>query len=694
MTRNLLGEETSPYLLQHKDNPVHWRPWGAESLALAKAENKPILLSIGYAACHWCHVMAHESFEDEAIAGLMNDMFVNIKVDREERPDIDAIYQSALQMMGEQGGWPLTMFLTPDGEPFWGGTYFPATARYGRSAFPDLLDGVARTFRREPDKVMENARALKQALEQMSRPDGGGELSLAALDQTAEMMLGHIDSIHGGTEGAPKFPQPSLFQFLWHAHLRQETNDGKDDGAGDETGGGPFLDAVTLTLDRICQGGIYDHLGGGFSRYSTDEVWLAPHFEKMLYDNALLIGLLTDVWQHTRSPLYAARVRETVHWALRDMRSLQDASYAFTSAYDADSEGEEGKFYVWAEAEIDDVLGPDARAFKQAFDVAAEGNWEGKTILNRSHDLALAADAAEEALERSREKLLTVRDKRVWPQRDDKVLADWNGLMIAALAKAGAIFGEDAWIDAAEDVFRFVVEKMSEGSKPGGKSGGRLHHTWCAGEARHPAVLDDYANMALAALILHGVTGGADYLSHAEGWTKIADDHYWDSENGGYFLGADDTDDVIARSKTVHDNAVPSGNGVMAEVLARLFYLTGKDRYRDRAEALFRAIAAPEPTRMANQPTLLNAFELLETGQQVVIIGERDDPATARLRRAVFDAGLAGRIVIQLEPGADLPDGHPAKGKNRVEGKPTAYVCRGPVCGLPMTAAEDLAAAL
>ncbi len=686
MTRNLLAEETSPYLLQHKDNPVHWRPWGNASLALARRENKPILLSIGYAACHWCHVMAHESFEDEAIAGRMNDMFVNIKVDREERPDIDAIYQSALQMMGEQGGWPLTMFLTPDGEPFWGGTYFPATAQYGRPAFPDLLDGIARTCRQEPDKVMENARALKQGLDQMSRPDGGGELSLAALDQAAEMMLGHIDPIRGGTQGAPKFPQPSLFQFLWHAHLRRET----DNGAG----GGPFRDAVTLTLDHICQGGIYDHLGGGFARYSTDEAWLAPHFEKMLYDNALLIGLLTDVWQRTRSPLYAARVRETVDWALRDMRSSRDGSYAFTSAYDADSEGEEGKFYVWAEAEIDDVLGPDAEAFKRALDVTAQGNWEGKTILNRSHDLALASGPAEEALKASREKLLAVRDKRVWPQRDDKVLADWNGLMIAALAKAGAIFGEDAWIGAAEDVFRFVVENMSEdgkpGGTPGGKSGGRLHHTWCAGEGRHPAVLDDYANMALAALILHGVTGAADYLGRAEGWVQIADNHYWDAENGGYFLGADDTDDVIARSKTVHDNAVPSGNGVMAEVLARLFYLTGEDRYRDRAEALFQAVAAREPARMVSQPTLLNAFELLETAVQVVITGERDDPATAKLRRAVFDAGLAGRIVVQLEPGADLPEGHPAHGKGLVDGRPAVYVCAGPTCGLPVTDAEVL----
>ncbi|HIC30146.1 MAG TPA: thioredoxin domain-containing protein, partial [Rhodospirillales bacterium] len=283
MTRNLLSEETSPYLLQHQDNPVHWRPWNADALALAKKDNKPILLSIGYAACHWCHVMAHESFEDEAIAEKMNDLFINIKVDREERPDIDAIYQSALQMMGEQGGWPLTMFLTPDGGPFWGGTYFPSTARYGRPAFPDLIAGISRTYHEEPDKVRENAAALKTGLDNMARPEGGGVLSLEALDTAASAMLQYVDFHRGGTQGAPKFPQPTLFQFLWQAHLRQENQKSSQ-----------FGDAVTITLDHLCQGGIYDHLGGGFSRYSTDEVWLAPHFEKMLYDNALLIELLSD----------------------------------------------------------------------------------------------------------------------------------------------------------------------------------------------------------------------------------------------------------------------------------------------------------------------------------------------------------------------------------------------------------------
>ncbi|MBL4691405.1 MAG: thioredoxin domain-containing protein [Rhodospirillales bacterium] len=681
MTKNLLREETSPYLLQHKDNPVHWQAWGEESLSLARKQNKPILLSIGYSACHWCHVMAHESFENDAIAGLMNEKFVNIKVDREERPDIDALYQSALQMMGEQGGWPLTIFLTPAGEPFWGGTYFPSTAKYGRPGFPDILNGLANAYHNDPDRIRKTATAFKQGLEKMSRPDGGGAPSVDILNRIATGMLDIVDTHRGGTNGAPKFPQPFLFRFLWNAHVRQ--------GAGQS----PFGDTVTLTLDHICQGGIYDHLGGGFARYSTDEVWLAPHFEKMLYDNALLVELLADVWQKTNSPLYAVRVRETVGWVLRDMRAYagedggEDGLFAFTSAFDADSEGEEGKFCVWNEAEIDAVLGTDAAVFKTTYDVTGHGNWENKVILNRSAGLALGSEEEEAHLRRLREKLLAVRNKRVQPGRDDKVLADWNGLMIAALAKAGAVFDEPDRIAAAETVFRFVVEVMTTDQKTG-----RLAHTWCDGRVRHPAVVDDYANMARAALMLHGVTGAPGYLARAQGWVDIADAHYWDGDEagGGYFLSADDTGDVIARSKPVHDNAVPSGNGTMAEVLAWLFYLTGETRYRDRAEHLIKAIAYPDPNHMANQPVLMNAFEFLESAAQVVLIGEADDPATVALLRKIFDAGLDGRIIVQLPPGAALPEGHPAQGKTAVDGKPTVYICRGPVCGLPVTDSKQL----
>ena len=669
MTENLLAQETSPYLRQHKDNPVHWRPWGSDALAEAKREGKPILLSIGYAACHWCHVMAHESFEDDAIAGVMNELFVNIKVDREERPDLDAIYQSALAMMGEHGGWPLTMFLTPDGHPFWGGTYFPSTARYGRPAFPDILKSVAQAFAADGEGIKQNVATLRDGLKRLATPESGGALSIAKLNQAATAALQHVDPIRGGTEGAPKFPQPSFFRFLWHAYRR--------------TGSALFRDAVTVTLDHICQGGIYDHLGGGFARYSTDDAWLAPHFEKMLYDNALLIGLLTDAWQDGKSPLYEVRVRETIEWALRDMRSAETGPFAFVSAYDADSEGEEGKFYVWTEAEIDRVLGNDAGLFKMTYDVGPGGNWEGHVILNRSNNLAPGDAAFEESLRACREKLLAVRTKRVPPQRDDKVLADWNGLMIAALAKAGQAFAEADWIAAAERVFAFVVDNMTRD--------GRLMHTWCAGRARHPAVVDDYADMALAALRLCEATGDDAYRAQASAWVKIADRHYWDAGGHGYFLGADDTTDVIQRSKTVHDNAVPAGNGVMAEVLARLWHLTGDDAYRSRFDRLVAAVAAKDARQLMHQPTLLNAFELMATGRQVVIVGRADDAATQALVAAAVAAGFVNRVLTRVSPGDELPSGHPAHGKGPVSGKPAAYVCAGGTCGLPVTEPGTLA---
>jgi len=664
MTRNHLDQEASPYLLQHKNNPVHWHPWSADTLALAKSEHKPILLSVGYAACHWCHVMAHESFEDDAIAGLMNELYINIKVDREERPDIDAIYQSALQMMGEQGGWPLTMFLTPDLEPFWGGTYFPATQRYGRPAFPDILKSIAHTFDTNNDKILENAAAMKQGLARMALPEGGGDLSLQKLDAAASALSQMIDTIKGGTQGAPKFPQPSLFSFLWETYRR--------------TGTASFRDGVTLTLDHICQGGIYDHLGGGFARYSTDEVWLAPHFEKMLYDNALLIDLLTDVWQQTKSPLYAVRIRETIGWALREMRSSEEgAPFGFAAAFDADSEGEEGKFAVWSEAEIDGILASDSDAFKKAYDVTASGNWEHKVILNRSHDLLLGDEASEAALRSSREKLLSVRNRRIWPERDDKVLADWNGLMITALAKAGAVMNEAAWIETAENVFDFIVDTMSSAD-------GRLRHSWCAERLRHPATLDDYANMADAAIMLYGITGKDAYLVQAEGWVDIVDRHYWDTDNHGYFLSADDTDDVIQRTKTVMDNAVPSGNGVMAGVLAKLFYLTGREAFRQRAEQLFHAVAGKEPMLLAHQSSLLGGFALLEGAVQIVVIADTNDPVATKMARVVFDGGLQGRLVSRIYPDSSLAETHPAHGKKQIDGKATAYICQGPVCGLPI----------
>src|SRR5213080_188964 len=401
---NRLARETSPYLLQHKHNPVDWWPWGPEALSEAKRSNKPILLSVGYAACHWCHVMAHESFEDPAIAAVMNELFVNIKVDREERPDVDQIYMSALHMLGEQGGWPLTMFLTPAGEPFWGGTYFPNTARYGRPAFADVLREVARLFREEPGRIDHNRQALMERLAERARPQGQVVIARSDLDTLAQRIAAVIDPVHGGLKGAPKFPQAALFELLWRA--------------GQRTADSRYFGAVELTLERICNGGIYDHLGGGFSRYSVDERWLVPHFEKMLYDNAQLLELLGLAFARSQKSLFRERARQTVEWLGREMIT---ADGAFCASVDADSEGEEGKFYVWSLAEIEQVLGPeDAAFFAGRYDVTAQGNFEVHNILNRLKDLRPREPAAEARLAELRNRLLAMRDRRVRPGLDDK----------------------------------------------------------------------------------------------------------------------------------------------------------------------------------------------------------------------------------------------------------------------------------
>jgi len=663
--QNALAHQTSPYLLQHKDNPVHWQAWGPEAFAAAKAENKPILLSIGYAACHWCHVMAHESFENAEIARLMNDLFVSIKVDREERPDVDTIYQHALALLGEQGGWPLTMFLTPEREPFWGGTYFPPEARWGRPGFPQVLEALARAYREDRETVAKNVAALTQALARLATPTAGEGISIELTDQVAERLTREIDWTHGGIGDAPKFPQASLLGVLWRGYRR--------------TGIEAMRNAVTLTLDHICQGGIYDHVGGGFARYSVDRQWLVPHFEKMLYDNAQLVELLTHAWQATGKALYAERVAETVAWLAREMRQ---SSGGFSSSLDADSEHEEGKFYVWTEAEIDAVLGERAQRFKEIYDVAPDGNWEGHTILNRLERLERVADAVEADLAQDRAALLEARAKRVRPGLDDKVLADWNGLMIAALAYAAPAFGKPGWLALAEEAFAFVERDMTAPD-------GRLQHSWRAGRAAHPATLDDYANLSRAALILYESTGTQTYISRARDWVELVERYYADSA-GGYFVAASDTEGLLTRPKMVQDAATPSGNGTMVEVLARLYYLTGDETYRTRAEATVKAFAGDVPKNFFPFGSLLNGNETLQRAVQIVIRGRRGESDTDTLLRAVHSVSLPTCVLAVIEPGAALPQNHPAAGKDQVASRATAYVCRGPVCSLPITEATGL----
>ena len=675
MSQNLLADETSPYLLQHRDNPVHWQPWSDATLARAKAENKPILLSIGYSACHWCHVMAHESFEDAAIAEVMNDLFINIKVDREERPDLDVIYQSSLALMGQQGGWPLTMFLRPDGKAYWGGTYFPATPKYGRPAFPDLVRSLASAYHDQPDRVAENVDALQAALEQLSKPAGGAGLTFGLLDEAARLALDLTDPTLGGTKGAPKFPQPGFFRFLSRSFKR--------------TGIAAYGDIVKLTLNRMCQGGIYDHLGGGFARYSTDEHWLAPHFEKMLYDNAQLIDLLAEAWLHDRNPLYAVRLDETIDWLLRDMvvgADDRDADgFALASAFDADSDGVEGKFYVWQEAEIDAVLGEQSPAFKAMYDVTPNGNWENKVILNRNANTqsrAFGHPASEAVLTHERGQLLAARNKRTWPERDDKALTDWNGMAISGLAAAGATLDRPDWIKGAQKIFAFVSANMTEG--------GRLRHSWRQGQVRHAAVLDDYAHMIRGALALLECTGDDMYLNQALAWLAIVNSRFWDDDGHGYYLSADDVTDVITRSKTIADNAVPSGNGVMLEVLARLYLVTGDAHHRERAEQIVRVFSSSQARNLVTLPGFMNGFEILERALGIVIVGDADDPQTNSLWRAAVLNAPPWRVIQRITPGAELPAGHPAGGKTSTP-HPAAFVCTAGTCALPITEAEVLA---
>ncbi|HSA82863.1 MAG TPA: thioredoxin domain-containing protein [Geminicoccaceae bacterium] len=666
--QNRLDAATSPYLIQHRDNPVHWQPWDAAALAAAQSADKPILLSIGYAACHWCHVMAHESFEDPAIAALMNEHFVNIKVDREERPDLDQIYQHALALLGQHGGWPLTMFLTPSGEPFWGGTYFPPESRYGRPGLPEVLQSVSRIWSEERHKVTSNTTALKDALARLAQPEAGAPVGPAFREQSARRLVQAFDTIHGGLGGAPKFPQAPILDLLWREAL----------ASGDQG----MRHAVLHTLTNICQGGIYDHLGGGFARYAVDALWLVPHFEKMLYDNAQLLALLTDAFASTRNPLFAARAAETVAWLEREM--LVDG--AFASSLDADSEGEEGRYYVWDAAEIDRLLGADAAAFRLAYGVTDSGNWEGRTVLNRLHQPGLLAEEEEARLRASAAVLRAARSERVPPGRDDKVLADWNGLMIAALAAASAVFDRPDWLERARGAFAFITAQMVTDD--------RLAHSWRAGRTLDLAFLEDYANLASAALTLFEHTAERAYLRQAERWTEHLDADYLDREGGGYFQVPKDATDVLVRAKNAQDGPTPAGNGTLLAVLARLHLLTGERRYQERAEQLLAAFSGEAARNPAVHAALLSGTFLLDQPVQIVVIGSPADPACRALRRVALTAPLPAAVTLTLSPDEPLPAGHPAAGKAQIDDRPTAYVCPGQTCRLPVTDPQELASAL
>jgi uncharacterized protein YyaL (SSP411 family) len=657
-TENRLARETSPYLLQHQHNPVDWWAWGPDALAEAKRSGRPILLSVGYAACHWCHVMAHESFEDDDTARVMNELFVNIKVDREERPDVDQIYMAALHHLGEQGGWPLTMFLTPDAEPIWGGTYFPKSSRYGRPAFVDVLREVARLFREEPQKIEQNRAALMARLAATARPKGRAVIGAAELDNAALQLGGLIDPVNGGTRGAPKFPQAALFELLWRAGLR--------------TGEERFFAAVEITLDRICEGGIYDHLGGGFSRYSVDERWLTPHFEKMLYDNAQLLELLAIAYRKTGKQLYRQRADETVEWLKREMTSGEGA---FAASLDADSEGEEGKFYVWSYDEVIRELGvEDGEFFARHYDVTPAGNFEGHNILNRLHPQE-RTEEDEIRLAALRGKLLAARAARIRPSLDDKVLADWNGLMIAALANASLLFAEHSWLDMAERAFAFITRAMTGGD--------RLGHSWRAGKLKFPGLASDFAAMIRAALALYEATGRPGYLEQALSWQNALDRDYANAETGTYYLTAADAEGLVIRPASTADEATPNHNAVAAQNLVRLALYAGNQSWREKADRLIGAIAPLVTANLYMHMALLNAIDLRLRAAEIVVTGE-GGRAEALLAAARALPAL-DRMVLHARSPESLPPSHPAREKVRAASMPQAFVCIGETCSLPVT---------
>lgn len=688
---NRLARETSPYLLQHKHNPVDWWPWGPEALAEAKRTNKPILLSVGYAACHWCHVMAHESFEDPATAAVMNELFVNIKVDREERPDIDQIYMSALHLLGQQGGWPLTMILTPDGEPVWGGTYFPNTSRYGRPSFTDVLREIARLFREEPHRVEQNREALMARLAERAQGQGAVTLTLDQLDRIAGQLAGAMDTLHGGLRGAPKFPQCSMLEFLWRAGQRADRFQPAQD-APSSSPANVFFDLVELTLERLCEGGIYDHLGGGFARYSVDERWLVPHFEKMLYDNAQLLELFALAYAQTGHPLFRQRASETVGWLEREMVA---PGGAFSDSLDADSEGEEGKFYVWSLAEVERLLpAHDSEFFAEAYDVTTGGNFEGHNILNRLQRLddfarsragqrfALTPMRADEEQQLAPlcEVLLAARAGRVRPGLDDKVLADWNGLMIAALANAGSMLGEPGWVALARRAFNFIGHAMTRGD--------RLGHSWRNGRLLFPGLASDFAAMIRAALALFEATGEQAFLDRAVAWQHALDRHYANPENGGYFLTADDAEGLIVRPISTHDDAIPNPNGVAAQNLIRLAVLAGDDAWRERADILFDGLMPIAASNLFGHLSLLNALDLRLRAAEIVIVREElhNDPLVVAAQQIPFDE----RILLRATSAETLQPSHPAREKIAASAGRAAFVCVGARCSLPMTKSEQL----
>ena len=679
---NRLINETSPYLLQHANNPVDWYPWGEEALERARSEDKPILLSIGYSACHWCHVMERESFENETIAGLMNDNFVSIKVDREERPDLDQVYMQAVQMLTGSGGWPMTVFLTPEGKPFYGGTYFPPEDRQGMPGFPRLLTSIAEAYSTNRGEI---DRVTKQLTTQMSQSNqvsqGTSILTVDILHKAYSSLATNFDYQNGGFGNAPKFPQPMTPEFLLRYY-----HHGYNPRA---------LELVELTLEKMAYGGIYDQIGGGFHRYSTDAYWLVPHFEKMLYDNALLARLYLHTYLITGRALYRRVVEETLDYVLREMT---DSSGGFYSAQDADSEGVEGKFFVWSPDEINSVMGDaDGEVFAGYYGVTGAGNFEGKNILNIRQDpeefaetKGLTADQLGDIINRGSKALLEVREQRIHPMRDDKVLASWNGLMLRSFAEAAAALGRPDYLAVAIKNAEFLARSM--------KSDGRLLRTYRDGQAKLLGYLEDYSFVIDGLLALYEATFDLRWLDEAVTLADSMIELFWDEGIGGFYDTGSDHETLVVRPRDVFDNAQPCGGSVASDVLLRLAVFTGNNEYSAKATAPLRSLHQAMSQSPGGTGHWLSALDFyVSPPKEIAVIGPRDDPTTQALLDTVFHRFLPNKVVMGVEtPLIPADDNSEADipllaGRGMVGGLPTAYVCQNYACQLPVTDPAGLA---
>ena len=676
---NRLIDETSPYLLQHAHNPVDWYPWGEEALERAEREDKPILLSVGYSACHWCHVMERESFEDAEIAALMNDNFVCIKVDREERPDIDSIYMTAVQALTGQGGWPMTVFLTPDGKPFYGGTYFPPEDRGGLPAFPRLVEALAAAYKARRGDVTRTTSQLVQRMRQLSAGMAGIEpLTVDVLQSAKRAVAGQFDGRHGGVGLQPKFPQPMTYEFLLRHHARTQDPES--------------LEMVELTLTRMAEGGIFDQIGGGFHRYSTDTYWLVPHFEKMLYDNALLARLYLHAYQVTGDPLYRRIVEETLDYMAREMT---DANGGFYSAQDADSEGVEGKFFVWRPEEIIDRLGKtEGDLFNSYYGVTRKGNFEGQSILHVAKGGAAIRGMSDEEFEKTLRRwkmiLLAARNERVAPGLDDKVLTSWNGLAMRAFAEAGGALGRPDYVEKANINAKFILDSLVRD--------GRLLRTYRNGEAKLNGYLEDYAFLIDGLLALHEATLDGRWLDESISLGEAMVDLFWEESEGRFYDTGRDHEELVLRPRDYTDNATPCGSSMAADVLLRLAVVTGDSEHQRRAVTSLRSVRE----LMSRFPTgaghWLGALDFyLSTPKEIAIVGGAGDAETNALLSEVSRRYLPNRVLVGSAGNgtAEARSGVPLlEDRDRVDGKPTAYVCENYACSLPVTEPAELAAQL